>query len=136
MGASGFGGWPHMTVKNGGSNAGESVFNWAAFFSGLGGTLHSAANLMATQTSNERRWDGWKLQERLAERELAQLDRQIAAAELRLAIAEKELENHGVQIDNAKGVDSFLQSKYTNEDFYQWQIGQTSSVFFQSYKLA
>lgn len=55
---------------------------------------------------------------------------------MRIAIAEKELENHVVQIDNAKAVDAFLRSKYTNEELYQWQIGQTSSVFFQSYKLA
>ncbi|MBA3473875.1 MAG: hypothetical protein H0T57_11720 [Rubrobacter sp.] len=134
-GVSGLGS-PVATVKYGGDNVGKSAFNWAAFFGGLGGTLHSGANLMATHASNERRWEDWKLQERLAEKELLQMDKQIAAAELRIAIAEKELDNHILQIENAKATDVFMRSKYTNEELYQWQVGQISGVFFQSYKLA
>jgi len=136
VGASGFGGSPHVTVKYGGQNVGESAFNWAAFFSGLGGTLHSGANLMATQASNERRWQEWKLQERLADKELLQIDTQIATADLRVKIAEKELENHLLQIENAKAIDELMHSKYTNQELYQWQVGQISGVYFQSYKLA
>ena len=30
----------------------------------------------------------------------------------------------------------FFQNKYTNKELYQWQLGQLSSVYFQSYKLA
>ena len=29
-----------------------------------------------------------------------------------------------------------MRSKYTNEELYQWQVGQISAVYFQSYKLA
>ena len=61
---------------------------------------------------------------------------QIAAAELRIAIAEKELENHVLQIENAKATDAFMRSKYTNQELYQWQVGQISGVYFQSYRLA
>ena len=61
---------------------------------------------------------------------------QIAAAELRIAIAEKELDNHVLQIENAKATDAFMRSKYTNEELYQWQVGQISGVYFQSYRLA
>lgn len=123
------------TVRFGGVNVGSSAFNWAAFFSGLGSILHSGANLMATQASNERRFEDWKLQERLAEKELAQIDKSIAAAELRIAIAEKELDNHVLQIENAKATDDFMRSKYTNQELFQWQVGQISGVYFQSYKL-
>ena len=72
----------------------------------------------------------------LADKELEQIDKSIAAAELRIAIAEKELENHVLQIENAKAIDAFMRSKYTNEELYQWQIGQISGVYFQSYQLA
>ena len=61
---------------------------------------------------------------------------QIAAADLRIAIAEKELDNHDLQIENAKATDAFMRSKYTNQELYQWQVGQISGVYFQSYKLA
>jgi hypothetical protein len=135
IGVSGLGS-PVITARFGGDNLGKSAFNWAAFFGGLGGASHSLANLMATQAGNERRWEDWKLQERLAEKELLQMDQQIAAAELRIAIAEKELENHNLQIENARAVDNFMRSKYTNEELYQWQVGQISGVYFQSYKLA
>lgn len=136
VGVSGFGGSPLAIVKYGGQNVGSSAFNWAAFFSGLGGTLHAGANIMATQASHERRWDDWKLQEALANKELDRIDKSIAAAELRIAIAEKELKNQTLQIENAKATDEFMRSKYTNEELYQWQVGQISGVYFQSYKLA
>ena len=29
-----------------------------------------------------------------------------------------------------------MRSKYTNQDLYNWQIGQISGVYFQSYRLA
>jgi hypothetical protein len=136
LGVAGFGGSPTALTEYGGANLADSAFNWAAFFGGLGGILHSGANLMSTQASNERRWEEWKLQERLAEKELNQLDAQIAAGELRVAIAETELANQLIQIDNAKATNDFMRSKYTNKELYQWQVGQISGVYFQSYKLA
>jgi hypothetical protein len=83
-----------------------------------------------------RRWDDWKLQETLASRELDQIDKQIAASEIRLAITEKELENHEQQIANSEAVEQLLRSKFTNEELYNWMLGQTSKVYFQTYKLA
>jgi hypothetical protein len=95
--------------------------------------MASLANVLAGYA---RRKDEWDFQRDLAVKEIQQIDRSIAAAEVRIIIAEKELENHAAQIDNAMAVDAFLRSKYTNEELYQWQVGQISSVFFQSYKLA
>ena len=107
---------------------------------GIGNLLSNSASFDASMASPkagfDRRFDDWKLQERLAEKELEQIDKPIAAAELRIAIAEKELENHVLQIENAKATDAFMRSKYTNEELYQWQVGQISGVYFQSYKLA
>lgn len=51
-------------------------------------------------------------------------------------IAEKELDDHVLQIENAKATDTFMRSKYTNQELYQWQVGQISGVYFQSYRLA
>src|SRR5262249_52057631 len=58
------------------------------------------------------------------------------AAELRVALAEKELANQVLQIDNSKAIDEFMRTKYTNHELYTWQIGQVSAVYFQSYRLA
>ena len=53
-----------------------------------------------------------------------------------MAIAEKDLQNHDLQIEQSKEVDDFLNSKYTNEELYDHMVGQISSVYFQSYQLA
>jgi hypothetical protein len=72
----------------------------------------------------------------LAKKELDQISTQIVAAEIRRDIADTELKNHDLQIENAKKTDEFMRSKYTNKDLYTWMIGQVSSVYFRAYKLA
>lgn len=136
IGASGFGGSPHVNVQWGTGNIISALQALSGSETLLSNLASYRANRAGILAGYDRRFSDWKLQESLAEKELEQLERSITAAELRLNIAEKELENHVVQIDNSKAVDTFLRSKYTNEDLYQWQIGQTSLTFFQSYKLA
>lgn len=136
IGASGFGGSPHATAETGGVTFGSIAEDAALTLTSISRALEKGASIAATVASYERRKEDWEFQGNLAAKEIEQVDRSVAAAEVRIAIAEKELENHVVQIDNAKTVDAFLRSKYTNEELYQWQISQISSVFFQSYKLA
>lgn len=136
IGASGFGGSPHATVQWGTGNIISALQAASGSETQLSNIASYEANRASTLAGYDRRFSDWKLQETLAERELAQIDRQIAGAELRLAIAEKELENHALQIENAKATDAFMRSKYTNQELYQWQVGQISGVYFQSYRLA
>lgn len=86
--------------------------------------------------SMERRWDEWMHQVELARLELAQIDKQIIAAEIRKAIAEKELENLERQIEQSKEIQAFYQDKFTNKELYDWMIGESSRLYFQAYKLA
>jgi hypothetical protein len=136
LGASGFGGSPILKFKLGGLELGQAASLASDVLSFLSQIAANDATMASINAGNERRWADWKLQERIADRELVQFDSQIAAAELRIAVAEKELANHLLQIDNAKAIDEFMRSKYTNEELYQWQVGQISGVYFQSYKLA
>ncbi|MBO9382421.1 MAG: hypothetical protein J7482_08160 [Roseiflexus sp.] len=137
MGASGFGGSPHAVARVvGGSSLSKSLELAARATYQIGSILDKSASIASTVASFQRRKEEWDFQRDLAAKEIEQLERSIAAAEVRVAIAEKELENHIAQIENAEAVDAFLRSKYTNEELYQWQIGQISSVFFRSYKLA
>jgi hypothetical protein len=136
LGISGFGGSPKAGIMFGGPNIGNSLQAFAGGFTVLANKESYEANKASINAGHDRRWDDWKLQESLANKELEQIEEQIDAAELRIAIAEKELENHVLQIENAKANDEFMHSKYTNEELYQWQIGQISGVYFQSYRLA
>lgn len=136
IGASGFGGSPIATFKIGGLNLGQAASIAADVLTFIAQIAANDAAMAAAKGGFDRRWEEWKLQERLAEREIAQLDSQIAAAELRVALAEKELANHELQIENAKATDAYMRTKFTNEALYQWQVGQISGVYFQSYRLA
>jgi hypothetical protein len=136
LGVSGFGGSPLAKFKIGGLELGQASNLAAEVLSFLSLMASNDSAMASSEASFERRWDDWKLQERLANQEISQMDKQMDVAELRIAIAEKELENHLLQIENAIANDEFMRSKYTNEELYQWQIGQISGVYFQSYQLA
>lgn len=136
IGVSGAGGSPHVNAQLGTGNIISALQAAAGVETLLSNAASFEAGRASTLAGYDRRFEDWKLQERLADKELDQIAKQIAAAELRIAIAEKELENHALQIENAKATDAFMRSKYTNEELYQWQVGQISGVYFQSYKLA
>jgi hypothetical protein len=136
IGASGFGGSPHATAETGGATFGSIAEDAALTLSSISRALEKGASIASTIAGFERRQDDWDLQKDLAVNEIEQVEKSIAAAELNIAIAEKELDNHILQIENAKATDDFMRSKYTNEELYQWQVGQISEVYFQSYKLA
>ena len=136
IGAAGFGGSPHATVKWGGfnlANAAKSAADVLNIFSSIASYEANRASILG---GYERRFDDWKLQERLAKKELSSIDKQITAAEIRKEISETDLKNHMLQIENAKKTDEFMRTKYTNKELYVWMIGQISSVYFKSYQLA
>jgi hypothetical protein len=136
IGIAGVGGSPNVGMSFGGSNVGSALQAAAGGFTFVANVATYDASKASTDAGQDRRWDDWKLQEKAADKELEQIDRSIAAAELRITITEKELDNQVLQIENAKATNEFMRSKYTNEELYQWQVGQISGVYFQSYRLA
>ena len=83
-----------------------------------------------------RREEEWEHQLKIVKAETTQIQKQIEAAEFRKLIADQELTNHDQQVENAKVIDDHLRSKFTNEDLYDWMVGQISAVYFQSYQMA
>ncbi|GAA0193468.1 hypothetical protein GCM10009122_56400 [Fulvivirga kasyanovii] len=136
LGASGFGGTPLAKFKIGGVNLGQAAKLAADVLAFLSLLATNDATMASIKGGQNRRWDDWKLQERMAEQEIVQAEEQIAAAEIRIKLAEKELANQELQIENSKEVDDFMKSKYTNKELYQWMIGQISQVYFKSYQMA
>jgi len=143
LGASGFGATPVGTLKFGGLNLAQSSKAASDVLSFLSLLRSNEASMASITGSYDRRWDDWKLQERLATKELEQYKlsdgqdgSQIVAAQIRLDIAKKDLQNHLLQIENTQKTDEFMRSKFTNEELYDWMIGQISSVYFRAYQLA
>ncbi len=119
----------------GGDNLSKSIAAFGNHIGAMANLLHTKAGLSATLGGYQRRADDWKLQERMAAKELEQFDKQILAAEIRLAIAELELRNHDLQVENAHEMDAFMHDKFTNRELYDWMVSQISGIYFQSYQL-
>lgn len=136
LGAAGFGGSPTAEAETGGKSFGDSSEDFVKTLQSIATALDKGAAISSTVAGYERRRDDWHLQTDLANKELEQLDKQIASATAKQDIAVKELANHDLQIDNAKAVDDFMRDKYTNQELYDWMIGQVSTTYFQSYQLA
>jgi hypothetical protein len=84
----------------------------------------------------QRRSQEWSQQRNLAAGEIMQIDKQIAAANIRLAIAKRDLTVHQQQMQNAQDVQALLNSKFTNQDLYAWTISDVSATYFQCYQMA
>ncbi|MGI5241937.1 neuraminidase-like domain-containing protein [Dactylosporangium sp. CA-139066] len=135
-GASGFGGSPVVTVKFGGQNVADSVGAFARLFDGLASILHSSGGMLETQGGYRRRYDEGQFQAELARKELAQIGKQIVAAQVREAVAQYELDAHVQSVDNARAVVEQLRTRYTNAELFDWMVAQLSTAYFQAYQLA
>jgi len=130
IGAAGFGGSPTANAAEGGTNFGGSAEDAVKTLSSIAAALDKAASLSAVIAGYQRRMDDWQFQARSADKELEQIAQQILSAQKKIDIAETDLANQDLQIANAQAVSSFMQNKYTNQDLYQWQIGQISQTYF------
>jgi hypothetical protein len=135
-GGAGFGGSPTVTASTGGESIGGAAETAVAMLDSLTKTADKAAGLAAVQGGYQRRSDEWQFQLALAQKDAAQMDQQIANANLHLATLAKDLQSHDLQTTNARAVQQFMLTKYTREELYTWMIGQVSSVYYQAYKLA
>lgn len=135
-GGSGFGGSPHVTVSIGGQEFGDVAETATKTISSIATALDKGASLASTQGSYQRRKEEWDFQVRSSQKEIVQIDQQITAAQIRLDIAQKELDNQQLQIDQAKEVNQYMRSKFTSQQLYEWMITQVSGVYFQGYQLA
>lgn len=135
-GIAGWGGSPHITTETSGVNYFHAASATAASVRTAAAIQSHEAQMASLLAGYERRADDWKFQADSAQKDLESLDKQIVAAEIRLAIAEKELENFELQLEHSQDTETFLRDKYTNEQLYQWMVGQLSSLYYKSYQLA
>ncbi len=120
----------------GGSSAGEAAGKVAAGLSAGAGVTNFIASTMATQAGYQRRDEEFELQEELAKKEITQIEKQILAAQIRVAVAEHELRLTEKQLSQARDIRRTLLEKFTKEDLYDWMLGEAAATYYQAYKLA
>lgn len=135
-GVAGFGGSPLVTTEYGGGHGANIAMAVAEGLKVGAAALDRGGSLAGIMGNYQRRMDDWTLQADIAQKDIQGLERQILGAEIRVAVAEKELDTLKLQIEQSKETEEFLRDKYTNAQLYQWMTGQLSSLYFESYKLA
>ena len=135
-GTSGSFGSPVITAEFGGKYLSTAVQVASRALSLAADIENYQATRASIEGGHERRWAEWKLHEKLADKEIEQIEKQILAAEIRKAISENDLKNHNMQIENAEEVNIFMKDKFTNQELYNWMVSQISTIYFQSYQMA
>lgn len=76
-----------------------------------------------------------RLQANLAGRDIKSIDKQIEVEKVRLAIANADIKQQQKQVANAKEIETFLKTKYTNVQLYTWMDNSLRTLFYQTYLL-
>lgn len=124
------------SIGFGGSNLAGGISGFAKIPQLDANKLTFEATLASKMASYVRRDEENTYQANSAAKEIPPLDKQIIAADIGIQIAQKELERHQREIENAKEVELFLRGKFTNQELYQWMKEQLFAVYKQSYNLA
>lgn len=135
IGASGLGS-PVATASTGGQHMAAAADHATKMLSAIVGASDKAASILLTKSGYDRREDEWNFQKNLTDKELEQIEVQLSGANLRLEIANKDVANQQLQIDQATETDDFMHSKFTNEELFNWMSTQVSNTYFKSYQLA
>ncbi|MES2825378.1 MAG: neuraminidase-like domain-containing protein [Pseudomonadota bacterium] len=120
----------------GGTNLGNALRAGASIASLVAQEYTYQASMSSINAGRQRRDDEWRNQIDLAAKELASIDQQIIAAEIRLAITQQDQQNHAKQIEQSQEIEAMLRDKFTNTQLYSWMSAQLSALHYQSYQMA
>ncbi len=113
------------------------IANMIATSQGIQGSLYrNAASMSSTIAGYNRRQDDWNFQIKTAKAELLQVEKSILSAEIRLAISEKDLENHELQIEQSREIYDYVKDKFSNLKLYTWMSNQLMKLHRRVYELA
>lgn len=123
-------------MKFGGKELGDSMMAYSSFLQSLAQVSSSLSSSAGLEARNERREQGWKHQLALAKREMKQVERQELAGEVRIAIAERELAVHQMDMDQAEEIHEFHEDKFTGVALYDFLASNLNRLYRQAYNIA
>lgn len=127
---------PTLATGYGGSKIAYGADMFGDGMTMLSNVFRGLSTRLSQKAGYTRREQDWNLQISLSKKEIDMAEAEITAAEIRVAILERERENHQKRRDQVKEISEFMQDKFTNEELYSWMIGQLSTVYYQSYQTA
>lgn len=125
-----------VEAEGGGMNIGSAVEATTKSLA-LGADVISAQGQSAGRKGNAlRALQDRILQANIAGYEITNIDKQILSSQIRIAMANRDIAHQQKAIDQAKEVEEFLKSKYSNVELYTWMEGSVRSLFYQTYTQA
>ncbi|MXO58493.1 hypothetical protein GRI89_02885 [Altererythrobacter salegens] len=107
-----------FAMKYGGMEVGDSLANWLTVATNSATISDSVATTMGIIAGNERREDGWRHQLKLAEMDIKVIEKDLAVAELRRAIAARSVELHEKSRDQQDEIMALYDARFTNLALY------------------
>jgi hypothetical protein len=127
-------------VTFGGRALGTAASLTAAGFRSAGAAHTFEAGQSSRIAGYARREQDWTLQSNAAAGEINATFKQLRAAQLRQAMAEREWHNHQQQIRDAREIERFLtderKGKTSNEAFYGWLRREARGLYSRCFQLA
>lgn len=94
------------------------------------------AGLMGRQGSFDRRWDDYKHNAKLAQKDRQKSELDLAGTEIREMIAELELDLHKQRLNDAKTIRNFLRDKFTSREFHSWRASRLQRLRYNQHRIA
>lgn len=107
-------------MKYGGSQLGSAFVSFAGAMGDSAAVAQEEASALGAGAAFQRRDEDWKHQAELAARDLDQLDRQIAAAEIRRDIAIESQKVHERSIEQTQEIFDLLRDRFTSLGLFTW----------------
>ncbi len=120
----------------GGIQISKSMHNYAVFMNSLASLASAISSSAGLEASFQRRKQDWEFQKKSAELEIKQVQQQIAAATIRLAIAQKDLAIHDTQMEQADELHEFYTTKFSGLGLYKYMSSSLGKLHRQAYNLA
>ena len=125
-----------FAMKFGGAELGQSAKDVAHNTLAMAEAAERIAALAGLEGTRQRRDQEWRHQLQHARQELKQTQQQRLAAEIRAAIAEKELDIHQAVMDHADELDHFYKDKFTGLGLYNYLATTLTRLHREAYHTA
>jgi hypothetical protein len=126
----------------GGAIVGASTGGWrlegvagiaTAIAKGVAVASHGAAEALDRTEQYRRRHQEWMHAEQQAQREIEQIDAQLAVHDEQAKVTAEQLRHTELMVDQAATTFQFLSKRFTNAQLYQWLNGQFATFYYQAY---
>ena len=125
-----------FAMKFGGAELGQSAKDVAHNTLAMAEAAERIAALAGLEGTRQRRDQEWRHQLQHARQELKQAQQQRLAAEIRAAIAEKELDIHQAVMDHADELDHFYKDKFSGLGLYNYLATTLTRLHREAYNTA